>query len=214
MIKAVIFDFDGVIAESVDIKTRSFARLFEGEGDAVVRRVVSYHLRNTGVSRYEKFVYIYKNILKRPLTRKKFDMLCAEFSRLVTDEVIRAPFVRGADEFLKKFHKRYALFVCSATPQREMRKIAREKGISGYFSGIYGAPVSKADIVKKIMRSGRFAHSEIVYVGDALSDYEAASANLVRFIARIGGDRRIFSGRKGFFKLKDMTGLKRRLDAF
>lgn len=31
MIKVVFFDFDGVIVESVDIKTKAFAKLFEKE---------------------------------------------------------------------------------------------------------------------------------------------------------------------------------------
>ncbi len=35
MIKAIIFDFDGVIVESVDIKTKAFARLFEHGGGMV-----------------------------------------------------------------------------------------------------------------------------------------------------------------------------------
>jgi len=46
MIKAIIFDFDGVLVESVDIKTKAFAGLFEHEGDSIVRRVVAYHIKN------------------------------------------------------------------------------------------------------------------------------------------------------------------------
>jgi beta-phosphoglucomutase-like phosphatase (HAD superfamily) len=88
LIKAIIFDFDGVIVESVDIKTKSFKKLFEPYGKEIVKKVIEHHLKNTGVSRFEKFNYIYKNILNRKLTKDKFDSLCKKFSDLVVDEVV------------------------------------------------------------------------------------------------------------------------------
>ena len=59
MLKAILFDFDGVLVESVDIKTKAFAKLFENEGPEIVNKVVEYHLANGGVSRFKKFDYIY-----------------------------------------------------------------------------------------------------------------------------------------------------------
>ena len=103
MIKAVVFDFDGVLVESVDIKTNAFARLFEEEGESVVERVVEYHLENTGVSRFEKFKYIHKTILKKELSDERFKELCGRFSELVADEVAKAPFVKGAKKFLERY---------------------------------------------------------------------------------------------------------------
>ena len=63
MIKAIIFDFDGVLVESLDIKTRAFAKLFGPEGPDMAKRVVDYHLQNGGVSRYEKFTDIPLNLM-------------------------------------------------------------------------------------------------------------------------------------------------------
>jgi len=40
MIQAIGFDFDGVLVESVDIKTRAYAYLFEDEGPEVVQQVI------------------------------------------------------------------------------------------------------------------------------------------------------------------------------
>ena len=63
IIRAVVFDFDGVLAESVDVKTRAYALLFQDEGGDVVRQVVDFHLKNGGVSRFEKFRCYYSDIL-------------------------------------------------------------------------------------------------------------------------------------------------------
>ncbi|MDD5437468.1 MAG: HAD hydrolase-like protein, partial [Candidatus Omnitrophica bacterium] len=83
MLRAIIFDFDGVLVESVDLKTGAFAKLFAAEGEDVVRKVVEYHLGNTGVSRFDKFRYIYKNILNRELSEEKFADLGRDFADLV-----------------------------------------------------------------------------------------------------------------------------------
>ena len=61
--RAIAFDFDGVLAESVDIKTRAYALLFKGEGDQSIRQIVDFHLKNGGISRFEKIRKIYNDIL-------------------------------------------------------------------------------------------------------------------------------------------------------
>jgi len=48
MIRGIAFDFDGVLVESVDVKTRAYARMFEEYGADIVSKVVDYHLTNGG----------------------------------------------------------------------------------------------------------------------------------------------------------------------
>ena len=62
--KTIIFDFDGIILESVDAKTNGFRLLFSKYGNQISDKVVEYHLLNTGISRYEKFKYYFKHYLK------------------------------------------------------------------------------------------------------------------------------------------------------
>ena len=206
MIKAVIFDFDGVLAESVDIKTNAFAKLFESEGDTIVKEVLDYHLNNTGVSRFEKFKYIYKNILRRDLSETEFEDLCQRFSKLVKDKVSAAPYVKGALEFLESFSSRYECFISSATPQDEIEAIVQYRDIGKYFRGIYGSPKTKEDIVKDIKLKNNFAPHDVVYVGDALNDYKASIANSIYFIARINDNKKIFSGIQ-CPQIRDLTNL-------
>ena len=58
-IHAIVFDFDGVLAESIDVKTRAYALLFRDEGEEVVRKVIDFHLKNGGVSRFKKIRFDY-----------------------------------------------------------------------------------------------------------------------------------------------------------
>lgn len=194
MIKVIFFDFDGVLIESVDIKTDAFARLFEAEGKGVVKKVVDYHLQNAGVSRYDKFRFIYEEILHRPLTDDVFRLLCDKFSLLVKESVIAAPYVKGAEGFLKDHSSKYRCFVVSATPQEEIEEIIARRGMLGFFKGIYGAPTKKTEAVRKVIRAERIAPDEALYVGDAMSDYSAARDNSAHFIARISDRDPVFSG--------------------
>jgi len=184
MLKVIILDFDGVILESVDIKTRAFRELFKDYPEHV-DAIVEYHLKHGGVSRYKKFSYIYGNILKQPLTDEKLAELGKRFSQLVVDEVKKCAFVPGALEFLAKYSKKLKLFVASGTPEDELRIIADERGLSKYFMGLYGAPATKSEIIERIMTHEKLGRNRIVYVGDSTTDYEEAKKAGVQFIALV-----------------------------
>src|SRR3990167_3288293 len=124
MIKAIIFDFDGVILESADIKTEAFKELFS-EYASKIKEIVEYHLLNGGISRYVKFRYIYEHILGMHLSKQQEADLGERFSQIALEKVIRTPFVRGAQEFLGKNKRRYQFFICSGTPELELLDIVR-----------------------------------------------------------------------------------------
>lgn len=192
--KAVIFDFDGVIVESTEIKTKAFGSIFLNYPKTVLEKIVSYHKNNAGISRYDKFKYIYEEILKIGLTQSEFERLCLDFSRKVKDEVVAAPFVPGAFDFLERNKNNLIFYIVSATPQEELMEILVRKNIIKYFSKVYGAPTKKVDAVKCIISEGGFLSSQLLFVGDAIADYEAAVDNGVEFMARIRNNQSIFLG--------------------
>ena len=107
-IKLIIFDFDGVLVESVELKGKAFEILFADESLSIRKQIVKYHLENGGVSRYDKIKYIYKNILNRSLTEEKYQELLKRFSEIVVDLVCKAEEVKGATDTLCAL--RYALY--------------------------------------------------------------------------------------------------------
>ena len=122
--KSVIFDFDGVIAESVDVKTKAFRELFAEDHPEIMDEVEKFHLENGGMSRYEKIRYFYRDLLKLELTDEKFEELCDLFHRLVVDKVVEAPYVPGAEDVLELCAERdYLMYIVSGTPEGEMKEI-------------------------------------------------------------------------------------------
>jgi HAD superfamily hydrolase (TIGR01549 family) len=208
-IKAIIFDFDGVITESIDIKTKAFRELFKDYPwhlDAIER----FHLENGGMSRFKKFRFIYKNIIKKPLSKSKFEELCQRFERLVVKEVTHCPFVKGAPELLKYCLRRFDIFVVSGTPQSEIRQIIKKRKLTKYFRGIFGSPTTKPKIIRNILKRHKYLPKDTLFIGDSLNDYKAAKNTGVKFIARVTDGRQPWLKDKRYIisRFKDMFALK------
>ena len=188
----IILDFDGVILESVDVKTRAFRELFSFTPQHV-DEIVNFHVQNGGMSRFDKFRYFYKNIIKEPLSDEQYDFLCDRFSELVFDGVLKSTFVSGAENFLKHFSAKTSLFVVSATPASELTEIVRQRGLLDYFNDIYGSPRTKHECIEEILTNMNCPKENAIFVGDALNDYKAAKKAGVRFVGRVkSGDINIF----------------------
>lgn len=185
MIKAVIFDFDGVIAESVDIKSDAFAYLFKDHPQAV-GEIVEYHLLHGGLSRLLKFDHIYNNILRKPLSENEKVELGRQFSDYVMDRVVKCPYVSGAKEFIEDYAAKLDLYIVSGTPQNEMRLIAEKRGLSKYFKGIFGSPEKKEQLIQKLIDSRGIKKEEVVFIGDSTEDYVGARTTGIKFVGRIG----------------------------
>jgi phosphoglycolate phosphatase-like HAD superfamily hydrolase len=182
MIRAAVFDFDGVVLESVEIKTIAFRRLFADHPEG--ERIVPYHLANGGISRFRKFQWFYEEVRGEPLTEAESERLGARFSELVLDEVRRCAFVPGARELLERLAPRLPLFVASGTPEDELRGIVADRGLGDLFAGVYGTPPTKAEILRRIMDERALAPTELVFVGDAMSDFNGAAEAGVPFVGR------------------------------
>ena len=203
-IKAIDFDFDGTICDSLDIKGQAFADLYKSYGHHVQDIVRKYHAQNGGIPRDKKFLYFQKEIIKEDSSEKKIENLSREFSDIVTKKVIAADFIPGASEFIKDYHKRYSLYISSATPILELQTIVREKKIYQYFKNVYGSPKSKSEHISTILNNGKFSKDEIVFIGDASSDIYAAESMSIAFIG-VGNDPAINASA---YKVDSLLGLE------
>jgi HAD superfamily hydrolase (TIGR01549 family) len=195
--QAVFWDFDGVVVDSVDVKTRAFAKMFSQYGPHVEQAVVDYHLANGGISRFQKFRHYYNNILNRSISEEELARLSVEFSSLVYQEVLTAPFVKGALETLEKLKKnKIPCFIVSGTPQEEIVLIVNKRVLSEYFCEVHGSPRVKTEIVHDIIKRFNYSPPNCLFLGDAITDYEAAKENGVHFIGivPIGGDNNFPDG--------------------
>lgn len=192
-IQAILFDFDGVLAESADVKTEAFAKLFAPYGDEIVKKVVKHHIENGGISRYKKIEYYYSEYLNTPLSENKINDIAKKFSNLVVKKVIEAAWVKGAEEFLEKNYKNIDLYIASGTPQEELEFIVKERDMAKYFKGVFGTPETKDAIVNRLISENNYNHKKVLYIGDSLSDYYDTQKAGIEFLGKVTkGIRSIF----------------------
>ena len=76
--KVLIFDFDGVLADSNEIKTEAFSELYKSYGEDIVANVVKHHKANGGMTRYEKFKHYHKSLLGKDIDQNQVFELSAK----------------------------------------------------------------------------------------------------------------------------------------
>ena len=196
----ILLDFDGVILESVSVKTETFRKLFADKTE-FVDDIVNFHIQNGGMSRFDKFRYIYSEILHEELTEELFKSLCDDFAKYVYEGVINSPFVKGADKFIDRCYKeKIPLYLVSATPEEEIIRITKEIGIFDKFNHVYGSPMTKADCIMQILQENKLTKDpkKALFFGDAINDYKAANKTGISFAGRVPtGNVNIFDGLNG-----------------
>lgn len=202
----VFWDFDGVIKESVDIKTGAFVHLFENWGMEVAAKVRAHHLANGGMSRFDKLPLYLRWAGKEPDT-SLVNEFCERFSRLVLRGVINAPWVPGAERLLRFNPYRQNFVLVSATPQEELDLILQALDLTHCFSRVFGAPISKALAIGMSLADFGTKPDDCLMIGDARVDMEAAQANGVPFLLRLHAtNTAVFSDYAGM-TTRDLTSL-------
>ena len=181
---AVIFDFDGVIVESIDIKTKAFCALFADEPEHV-EAITTLHLANTGIDRLVKFDMIYRDILRRPLSAEARVALADRFAALVVEKVVACPLVAGANDLLEGLKPLLPCCIVSGTPELELREIVKRRGLASYFHEVRGSPRDKTSLIAELLTTYGWRPNRVVMIGDAMADLEGARHNGLAFIGRL-----------------------------
>ena len=180
--KAVFFDFDGVIKDSVEVKSEAFYDLFLPFGEQLASRVRKHHEDNGGMSRYDKLP-IYLKWANQAIGKTTIKEYAAKFSRMVTQCVIDSPWVCGVLDFLQSNQEKN-FYLVSATPQNEIEIILKSLEIEVFFDEIVGSPTSKTIAIHNILNAHKLQTMECIMIGDSISDYQAATENKIQFILR------------------------------
>jgi phosphoglycolate phosphatase-like HAD superfamily hydrolase len=179
----IFWDFDGVIKDSVDVKTLAYERLFLPFGREIALRVRRHHEANGGVPRFDK-IPLYLTWAGELATTEQVEAYCARFSQSVLQAVIDAPWVSGVHEYLLQHYSRQYFVLVTATPQEEIERILAALDLTPYFREVHGAPTRKPNVIKAVLSRLECAPAQALMIGDAETDLQAAQANAVPFLLR------------------------------
>ena len=180
--KNIIFDFDGVLAETNPIRIEGFRVLFSDYDQDQIDEIICFVKKNGGMSRYKKIRHFFEKILQKPISDETVQTLADEYSVLVKQKVIDAQVVEGSLEFLNAYCDQHNFAIVSGSDQRELREVCQKRGIEHFFDEILGSPVNKEENTKNLLKKRQWRPADCVFVGDAVGDLNVARATNMDFV--------------------------------
>jgi len=179
----IFWDFDGVIKDSLEVKSDAFEMLFESFGTDISKKIRKHHEDNGGMSRFDKLP-IYLEWSGQSQSQELVDEYSDRFSSMVKMKVIASKWVPGVLEYIERNSGNQIFFLITATPQPEIEEIADKLDILQYFKVIFGSPTKKEHAINNVLEEYSITPDKAVMIGDSKSDYDAALVNHVPFVLR------------------------------
>ena len=197
--RVVFWDFDGVIKDSIEVKTQAFVKLFDSYGDEITKKVRNHHEANGGMSRFKKMP-LYLEMSGQQVSDDLVNTFCDRFSKLVFEGVINADWIPGVENYIRTNHFDQIFILVSATPQLELEAIVDRLNLTKHFKQIFGAPFSKNVAIRESLITLSVKSDEALMIGDASVDLEASEANHVPFLLRKHtSNSKVFADYKGIY---------------
>ena len=179
--KSIIFDCDGVILNSNQIKTEAFYQTVLPYGEDLARKFVSYHRENGGISRNKKFQYFIENIAATTPNDLEMTELLSRYASIVVEALTKCEICEDL-EILRKQNMGVKWFVVSGGNELEIKEVFKKKNIIQFFDGgIFGSPKSK-DCIFQTLTGENVIDFPAIYLGDSRYDHEVASKYLIDFL--------------------------------
>ncbi len=181
--EALIFDFDGVILDSMGVKDRAFVAIFQEEAtDEEIERFISYHRENGGIYRFVKIRYFYEEILGQTMDDAKVQEKAEAFGRYVLENInSESALIKDTFDFIQKASNLLPLHIASGALESELKQICNDLKITQYFQSIHGSPTPKPMLISEIIVSNGYNPKKCAMFGDSKNDYDAAKVNKVPF---------------------------------
>ena len=182
MIKHILFDFDGVIIDSMDVRDYGFRQIVQGYDEALVAEFIKYHRYNAGLSRYVKIRYFYEEMLGKEITEEEVNALAAKFSTIMKEKLVTPKvMITETVNYIKSTYQDVDLHIVSGSDEKELNFLCETLGLSHFFKTIEGSPTHKNDLVKNIMAKYPYITDNTILIGDSINDYDAAMVNNINF---------------------------------
>ncbi|HET8991654.1 MAG TPA: HAD-IA family hydrolase [Candidatus Saccharimonadales bacterium] len=171
--QAIIFDFDGVLADSFEIFVTTLSELL---GKPPLGHDVTQQLRGSST----------REILKR-LDIKKWQIpkLIRQGRRRMFEKMPSVEVFKGTEEMLKSTSKNYRLYILSTNDQQAIAYLLGKYGLTSHITKIYSGTsiFGKSKRLASLLKKEKLLVRNCIYIGDETRDIEAAHAIHMKCIA-------------------------------
>jgi phosphoglycolate phosphatase-like HAD superfamily hydrolase len=180
----VIFDLDGVVLDSNELKVACMQATLAEFEPAVAAAFLAEFRRTFGRSRLEHFRSLYENHLRRAGGFEQFyEVYAGKYARQLARRYPKAPMCEHARELLLGLVERRArLCVVTGTPSDEAEHVLSEHGVRSCFDAVLGGEQGKVERIAQVLGLYDVGASQVVLIGDAPHDRAAAAAAGIAFV--------------------------------
>ena len=180
--KTIIFDCDGVILNSNQLKTKSYYKAaFPSYGHELASSLTTYLMNNTGKPRGHFIDYFLKNIVSPDISELGYE----ELLNAVTLEIQKGLMVCEMSPYLFKLREKtpdIKWFVASGGVEKELRDVFQNRSLFDLFDGgIYGGPMTKDEILSFLINNNRIKFP-VLFLGDSKYDHEVSRKAKLDFL--------------------------------
>ena len=180
--KNILWDFDGVILDSMKIRDSGFQQIFNCFENNKVDEFISYHNFNGGLSRFHKIKYFYNNLLNKTITEEQIQQYANRFTVLMKAQLSNPKhLILDSVKFIKSHYRDYNFHIVSGSEHNELNYLCEKLDLAKYFKSINGSPTAKIDLVKSLLENEKYKKNETILIGDSFNDFEAAQINSIKF---------------------------------
>lgn len=179
----IILDCDGVILDSNGVKISSMRDALNSTSEVLsgVDDAIEYFCANFGRSRFHHVKVFLESILTLTINSNVTEiekLILEKYETYLDENYVKSDLTSGFIGFIERIS--VPKYVASGSEQNQLRRVLEEKGLSDYFSGIFGSPTPKSKNVANILNDA--GKKNALLIGDSPADYEAASENGIDFL--------------------------------
>ena len=181
-VNTILFDCDGVILNSNQLKTKSYYKaVFPSYGHELASSLTTYLMNNTGKPRGHFIDYFLSNMVSADISGLGYE----ELLNAVTQEIHKGLMECEISPCLFQLREKtpnIKWLVASGGVELELREVFRNRSLYNLFDGgIYGGPKSKHKIISSLIKENNLEFPAL-FLGDSKYDYEVASRFKLDFL--------------------------------
>ena len=181
--KIMVFDFDGVIIDSTEVKVDEYRNLFSQftKNEATLNKIINIYRNSAGIPRETTLKKVFKEVLDKTLSNQEVENLSLDYSKKIFQRLDAIEPLKGFLEYLA-IHKETNKHIISGAPNSDVSYLIKKLNLTKYFKSIKGGPLNKKNEITNIRKLAKVKAQNIVYFGDQKNDCIAAKSAGVDFI--------------------------------
>tara|TARA_B100002051_G_C16720503_1_gene632128 strand:- start:317 stop:949 length:633 start_codon:yes stop_codon:yes gene_type:complete len=188
----LVCDFDGVFVDSLDIKGKAFASLFENNLNSNYEKIFEHHLKNPSLTRNEKISIYYKWSYNKLITDLELQKFLKKFANITLDQILN---VKPSQFIISLLKSRISKknYILTRSCHEEVFNYIKEHDLFRFIELILDNKYNKKEGLLKIANINKVNPQNIVFIGDSYFDKKAADEIGCKFIFyKVGELKEVF----------------------